>query len=111
MGKRFAHDGFYGGYWEFPGGKIEEGESEQDALRREFQEELGAEVDEAEFLCQRIWTYPTREVELNFFMIKMNTLKLDELQKNSHSELAWLTKEEALSRQILPANVDLIRDL
>ncbi len=111
MGKRFKDDGFYGGYWEFPGGKIEAGETPEEALKREFREELDAEVTEAEFLNSVIWTYPKRKVELNFFLVRVKNTDVSVMARKAHSELEWLTKEEALSRPILPANVSLIRDL
>jgi 8-oxo-dGTP diphosphatase len=111
MGRRLANDGSYGGYWEFPGGKIEPGETEVEALKREFQEELGAEVVSAEFFKKIVWDYPQKTVELNFYFIELNTLKLENLRLNSHTELKWVTKDEALSKPLLPANVELVKSL
>jgi len=111
MGKRMPADGSFGGYWEFPGGKVEQGETNEHALAREFNEELGAEIHSIEFFEQIVWKYPHRTVELNFYRVDIDPSDLDRLQTNSHSELAWVTKEEALSRPILPANIDLISKL
>lgn len=111
MGKRLPADGFFGGHWEFPGGKVEEGESDEEALAREFREELGVRLRSMEFYNQIVWKYPHRSVELNFYRVDIDAVDIEKLQINSHSELAWVTKEEALSRPVLPANIDLISQL
>ncbi|BDG07591.1 (deoxy)nucleoside triphosphate pyrophosphohydrolase [Anaeromyxobacter paludicola] len=56
-----------GGQWEFPGGKVEPGEPEPDALRREISEELACEVAVGELLCRARHRYPDLEVELAFY--------------------------------------------
>ncbi len=56
-----------GGQWEFPGGKVEPGEGERQALSREIREELGCEVEVGRLLCRHRHRYPDLEVELAFF--------------------------------------------
>jgi len=56
-----------GGLWELPGGKVEPGEAEPDALRREIREELGCEVAVGPLLCRHTHAYPDLEVELAFY--------------------------------------------
>jgi 8-oxo-dGTP diphosphatase len=58
------------GRWEFPGGKLDAGESELDALGRELREELGIEVASARFLMRVIAAYPEREIELSLWMVE-----------------------------------------
>ena len=59
----------YAGYWEFPGGKIEEGESAQDALKRELQEELAIKLIKANFWFQFSHQYPDKKVDLMIWRV------------------------------------------
>lgn len=57
--------------WEFPGGKVEEGESDLEALRRELREELSVEARQADFFCQYDYSYPNGpEVSLRFYQVR-----------------------------------------
>lgn len=58
----------YAGYWEFPGGKVERDESILDALKREFEEELGLQVQAAEPWCGVEYVYPHAHVRLHFYI-------------------------------------------
>jgi len=60
-----------GGQWEFPGGKVEPGEGEPSALRREILEELGCEVAVGELLARTLHRYPDLEVELAFYACEL----------------------------------------
>lgn len=111
MGQRFDHDGFYGGYWEFPGGKVENGETEEQALVREFREELGVGIQSARFYRQVIWNYPSREVELNFFLVHLEHHDEETFLKNAHQDLGWFQIDEALLLNVLPANIEVLKSL
>jgi mutator protein MutT len=83
-----------GGKWEFPGGKVEPGESEQEALEREFQEEFGVEVGARERLGANLYTYPDKCVELIAWRAEY---RAGEFHPVAHDALAWV-KREALGR-------------
>ena len=70
VSRRHAH-AERGGQWEFPGGKVEPGESEPDALRREIAEELGCEVEVGALLVRHAHRYPDLEVELAFYACRL----------------------------------------
>ena len=76
----------YAGYWEFPGGKVETGETPHDALVRELREELGIEVTTAYPWLQRIYTYPHATVRLNFFRV---TAWQGEPHPHEGQQFAW----------------------
>lgn len=99
----------YAGYWEFPGGKVEPGESARQALVRELQEELGVHVEEAwPWLC-REFVYPHARVRLKFFRVPSWH---GEIAAIEHSGLAWTGVGEATAlTPILPANLPILRAL
>lgn len=108
----------WAGYWEFPGGKVELGESVRDALVRELREELGIEVVTAYPWLTRIFTYPHATVRLSFFRV---TAWHGELHPHEGQQFSWqYSLTPALSRReraqvsvepILPANAPILRAL
>lgn len=91
----------YPGYWEFPGGKIEDGESALGALIREFDEELGICVAAADPWLTRTWSYPQADVRLRFFRIRTWH---GELRAHEHQALAWQVAHSIDVAPLLPAN-------
>ncbi len=108
-------DKIWAGYWEFPGGKLEQDESARDALVRELREELGIEVETAYPWLSRVFTYPHATVRLNFFRV---TVWHGELHPHEGQQFSWQVsssrgKERARIsvEPILPANAPILRAL
>ena len=103
-GQVFATQRGYGefqGWWEFPGGKMEAGESPQEALKREIREELDAEIEVHELLETVEWDYPNFHLTMHCFIC---TLLSESLHLNEHEAATWLTHETLMSLKWLPAD-------
>ena len=101
----FATQRGYGDYkdwWEFPGGKIEQGESPQDALRREIREELATEISVGDYIGTIEYDYPEFHLSMQCFICNVVSGKLELLE---HENAAWLTCETLRSVKWLPADI------
>jgi 8-oxo-dGTP diphosphatase len=101
-------DKIWAGYWEFPGGKVEPGETAHHALVRELREELGIETVTAWPWITRVFTYPHATVRLNFFRVTEWT---GELHPHEGQQFAWQHLPEVSVSPILPANTPVLRAL
>ena len=107
-GKIFATQRGYGewkDWWEFPGGKMEVGETPEEALVREIREELSAEISVDEFLCTVEYDYPAFHLKMHCYLCSLVT---ESLHLNEHEAARWLTKDELNSVKWLPADAELI---
>ena len=107
-GKVFATQRGYGdwkGWWEFPGGKMESGETPQEALIREIHEELDAEIEIGKLLDTVEWDYPAFHLTMHCFLC---TLISESMHLNEHEDAAWLSAETLYSVKWLPADEGLI---
>lgn len=98
----------YAGYWEFPGGKVEAGETPLHALVRELHEELGIEVETAYPWLTRVFTYPHATVRLNFFRV---TSWEGAPHGREGQLLSWQRLPDLSVEPILPANTPIMRAL
>lgn len=108
QGQVFATQRGYGdfkGGWEFPGGKIDAGETPEEALVREIKEELDTEVEVKELLDTVEYDYPNFHLSMDCFIC---SIKSGNLVLKEHEAAQWLTRENLDSVDWLPADLGLI---
>lgn len=104
----FATQRGYGelkGGWEFPGGKMEEGETPQQALIREIEEELNTKVSVGDLIDKIEYDYPTFHLSMDCFWCEVIS---GDLELKEHEAAKWLTKDHLYSVEWLPADMILI---
>lgn len=102
-----GHGDFKGG-WEFPGGKIEEGETPEEALVREIREELDTEIAVEDLFETVEYDYPTFHLSMKCFWCSVMSGKLE---LKEHAAARWLSKEELFDVEWLPADIGLIKKI
>ena len=105
----FATQRGYGEFkdgWEFPGGKVEEGETPEAAIVREIKEELEAEIKVEKYIHTVEYDYPTFHLSMKCYLCKV---KSGELTLKEHEAARWLSKEELYELDWLPADIELIQ--
>ena len=109
--KIFATQRGYGAYkdgWEFPGGKIEPGETPQEALVREIKEELDADIIVGELFDVIEYDYPEFHLSMDCFLC---SLASEHMEIREHEAAKWLTKEELETVDWLPADIITVKKL
>lgn len=98
----------HAGCWEFPGGKVEPGESHQEALARELYEELGVRAYPDEFIEMRETCEPERTIQVHLYR---TILESDDFKKTEHSEIGWFTVDETKNMQWTQADAAFLEDI
>lgn len=105
--------GEFKGLYEFPGGKIEEGETPEEAIIREIKEELETTIKVEKFLLNEVYEYPSFILDMDAFLVTPIEGNLT-IEKGIHSDEKWINKEEGEFLSWCPADKDIffkIRDL
>lgn len=97
-----------GSLWEFVGGKVEPGESKEEALIRECREELGVTVDVGEIFMEVTHQYPDITVHLTLFSA---SIREGVPQKLEHQDIRWITAEEIGKFSFCPADTEILEKL
>ena len=95
-------------WWEFPGGKMEAGETPEEALVREIREELSAEISVEESLCTVEYDYPQFHLTMHCYICSLLT---ESLHLNEHEAARWLKNNELDSVKWLPADKIIVEQL
>ena len=105
--------GDFKGKWEFPGGKIKEGEDYEDALRREIKEELNADIDILDYLITINYEYPEFNLIMHTYICELLTdikFMFHNPFELEHDNLVWLEQEDLDLMDWLPADIEVVKD-
>jgi len=105
---RRSADKHLAGYWEFPGGKLEEGETLEACLKRELEEELGINACIGDYIGQSTYDYGNKLIRLHAFMVPVNSV---EMSLTDHDKSKWLSFDELDDVEWAPADIPIVHQL
>lgn len=94
------------GKWEFPGGKVENGEREKHALEREIEEEFELKIKAREYITNSIYEYSTKTIDLRLYRCDYIS---GDFHLHDHSEYVWVNKADILNYDLCPADIPLAK--
>ena len=101
LARRAPGENLAGG-WEFPGGKVETGETPEECLKRELFEEFGIETSIVRFIAESIYEYPAGKIRLLAYEAYIVS---GEMKLNVHDRVEWVDTSELLNYRLLPADI------
>lgn len=96
--------GQFKGLWEFPGGKIDIGETKEDALKREIKEELNCKIDIKRFILTIDYDYPNFHLTMHCFLCEL----LSDFTLLEHEDYQWLNKDNLMDVKWLDADIEIV---
>ena len=106
IAKRATGDNNSFGKWEFPGGKVESNETEEEAIKREIMEEFEVEIKVNKFITNNICEYPERTIDLRLYECEYIN---GEFKLHDHFDYAWIDKDELLEYDLALADIPLAK--
>lgn len=97
-----------GGYWEFPGGKVEEAEAHEDSLKRELMEELNLDVNIKRHFFETVHHYENITIELISFICETENIASE---STDHDQLKWVEIRDLLNWKLAPADIPIAKEL
>ena len=97
------------GCWELPGGKVEAGESDQDALQREIKEELGLDIEVGEKFSESHVIVASKEISMSVYLCQVHSLET--IRHTVHSEIRYISHHEIFDLAWAPADIPLLEEL
>lgn len=107
LGRRKSHDRF-GGKWEFPGGKVEEGEMPEDCIIREIKEELNLDIKDFKDFMSYVYRFKNVNLVIHSFLIREFSGKLKKLE---HDSLVWISIDEVFNYDLLDGDKPVAKHL
>ena len=96
------------GYWEFPGGKVQQGETAEEAIVREIEEELRVTIHPDKFVTTVDYDYPNFHLTMHCFL---SSITQGEIELVEHEAMKWLTRDELDTVDWLPADIEVVEAL
>lgn len=95
--------------WEFPGGKPELDETDITALKREFKEELGIDIQVKDFICELIYKYPAMDVKVRAYYV--DTESKSDIRMIVHEDMRWVNRRELSEYDLVGADIEIIKKI